>query len=238
MCQAGEFVPKAQAIVGISVDPLDGSYSRILTSFSSLGYSPIVYTHAQIEQGAPIADGVTVLVLSRVATLGAVTNAYVQGVLNYMASGGSVLGEYDGAALMFTDFSQPTAIVTNFSPSFGLVTGSVTGGGALLPLTNSTTYVADPNDPLMAGLPSSFIAGLRSGFAISGYNDNWLHASATFVSAGGTLPVGPFPAVLSGRCGGGRMALFTLNYLSATSTSVPAPFDRLIRNSVSWLIGN
>lgn len=237
LCSAGAFVPKSGVVLGLSIDPADGALGAIVSNFQSLGLNPRVYSREDIADGKPVADGVTVLVISRVVTFTSVTPAYIAGIKSFIASGGSLLGEYDGASLFFSTFTTPAAIVLNLTPSLELFAGSITGGGILLPLVNSTTYVTDAADPLMAGMPSSFLVGSKAAFALTGHNDGWLHISATFTSAGfqGLVPVGTYPAVLSGRCGSGRVAFYMMNHLSVANLS---PISTMVTNTLKWLIGD
>jgi hypothetical protein len=237
LCVDGEFVPKGVINVGLSINPNEGSLSTIVNGFTALGFPPIVYSNAEIASGKPITDGVTVLVIARVATLTNVNADYLEGVRSYIRNGGSIIGEYDGAALFFDHHFGSHSVIPLLNPSLGLFEGDVTGGGALLPLVYSTLYVSDPTDPLMTGLPASFLLGARAAFAVAGFNDNWLHTAAVFNSSGasGTIPAGTWPAVVSGRCGKGRIALFTMNHLQVISLT---PANRMFSNTLNWLVGN
>lgn len=238
LCADGAFVPKGSLKVGLSIDSRDGSVSRVVSTLTAAsgGVPPTVYTFADVASGRPVAEGITVLVVSRVAIFGSITPSYVAGIRAYLASGGSLLAEFDGAALLFDTFATPTNVVLNFNPAFEIFHGLITGGGSLLPIENSTTFVVDANDPLAHNLPSSIATGLRSAFAVTDYNDAWLHSSFSFTSVGtnGVLPIGTFPAVMSTRCGAGRMTLFTLNYLSSNADT---HVRQLTTNALNWLIG-
>lgn len=210
--------------------------SNLTSNLTTRGLAFTFYSAAEIESGQPIVDGKTVLILSR-KTIGApVSQAYVDGVKAYIASGGSVLGEYDAGAFFFTNFTlDPNVAIIPPAPS--LFSGDITGGGILLPISFSTTFVTDSSDPLMQGLPTSIATGVRSAFAVVNYNSNWLHQSASFVTDGnaGLMAPGTYPAVLSGRCGEGRMALYMMNYLNSTSN---ANVDLMFGNTLNWLVGN
>lgn len=237
LCSDGAFVPKPVIRVGLSIDFRNGSnVTNIVNGLIALGYPPTVYDNPDVAAGQPVVDGINVLIVSRIATFGSVDPSYIEGIKSYIASGGSVLAEFDGASMFFSSFATPANIVMNLTPAFELFAGAVTGGGALLPLVNSTTYVTDSNDPLMANIPASFLAGARLGFAVTNFNDSWIHTSATFTSAGyqGQTPVGTFPAVMSARCGQGRVALYMLNYMSSI---IAAPIPTMIQNSIRWLAG-
>jgi len=201
-----------------------------------LGYTPRIYTDAEVASGVLVSEGRTVLVISRKITFNPITQAYIDGVKNFVAAGGSLIGEYDGAALFFTQFSGSNSLIVNLTPSLQLFTGDVTGGGALLPIANSTTTIVDTSDPIMAGVPATFLNGVRAAFAITGFNSQWLHTSATFTSVGtlGLVPAGTFPAVMSGRCGEGRVVLFPLNYFQSLSV---APVNGMVNNAIRWSVG-
>jgi hypothetical protein len=236
LCAVGTFVPKPLIHVGLSVDTTDGSYSAIVTGFTNLGYPPTTYSDVEVASGQPALDGVTVLVLARKVLDAAVTQEYVDGVRAFIQQGGSILAELDGAALFFNTFVGVTPSIPNFDPTFGIFTGQVAGGDAILPITNSTMFVSDPGDPLMAGMPSSMLLGTRSAYAISGFNNSWLHVSATFTATGsGLVPAGTFPAVMSASCGSGRVALFTMNHLSVINRT---PANVMFGNALMWLTGN
>jgi hypothetical protein len=222
--------------VGLSVDATDSSFTAIQTGFTTLGFAPTVYSDQEVIDGVPINDGMAVLVVARKVLDAPVPQAYIDGVRAFIQAGGSVMGEFDGAGLFFNTFVGPGPSIPNFNPSFGIFTGQVAGGDAILPLTNSTMFVTDPSDPIMAGMPSSMLLGTRSAYAISGFNNSWLHVSATFTASGsGIVPAGTFPAVLSGACGSGRVALFTMNHLSVINR---APANTMFRNAVNWLTGH
>ncbi|MCM2277042.1 MAG: DUF4382 domain-containing protein [Oligoflexia bacterium] len=235
ICSEGAFVPKATLRLGLTIDPADSNYTRIISAFQAMGFSPIVYGRDEIAAGKPITDGVNVLVLTRIATFAPLPQSFIESIRAFAAGGGSLLTEFDGSALLFSSYSQPTTIVLNFTPSFQLFGGAITGGGALFPLEYSTTYVVDSSDPIFAGL-GNFNVGVRTAFALTGFNSDWLHPSAQYVSPGfnGLLPIGTFPAVVSGRCGGGRVAAFTMNYFSSITQQ---PVSTMVRNALSWLAG-
>jgi hypothetical protein len=235
MCQVGSFVPKASINIGISTDN-STVVTNLTSNLTSRGLPFTFYSAAEIESGQPVVDGKTVLILAR-KTIGApVSQAYVDGVKAYIASGGSVLGEYDAGAFFFTNFAlDPNIAIIPPAPS--LFSGDITGGGILLPISFSTTFVTDSSDPLMQGLPASMSTGVRSAFAVTNYNNNWLHQSASFVTDGnaGLMAPGTYPAVLSGRCGEGRMALYMMNYFNSTSN---ANVNIMFGNTLNWLVGN
>jgi hypothetical protein len=236
LCSEGEFAPKSELRLGLSINPGDSSLNTILAGFDSLGVTPTIYSDEEIAAGLPAEDGVTVLAISRKVLVDPVSAAYVEGVRSFVAQGGSVMGEYDGAALVFSNFEGTNTVIPNLTPPIQLFEGYVTGGGALLPIMNSTIYVSDPNDPIMAGMPPSFLVGVRAAFAITSFNDSWLHTSATFTSSGqlGLVPSGTYPAVMSGRCGAGRVVLFTSNHFQVMRN---VPVNTMIGNALSWLIG-
>ena len=195
-----------------------------------------IYLDSEIISGLPALEGITVLVISRKVTIQPVSQAYIDAIKSFINQGGSVLGEYDGAALFFDTFSGSNAVMSNVNPALKLFSGTVEGGGALQPLLNSSLYVSDPYDPIMAGLPSTVPSGLRAAFEVSNYNSSWLHASATFSSAGflGLAPTGTYPAVLSGQCGSSRVVLYTMTDLQATG--YPS-IVLMIQNTMHWLAG-
>ena len=239
LCSDGNYVPKGAVKLGISTDTstLDTqtTAANIQAGFQNLGYASTLYTNAEIASKKPIADGITVLVISRVVTLNPLTPDFISGLKSYLSSGGSLMGEYDGAAVLFDQFSGTNPAIPNLTPALSLYSGMVTGGGVLLPISNSTMYVSDPNDPIMQGVPPSFLQGPRASFAVSGQNGDWLHTSGTFVSSGymGLIPAGTFPAVMSGRCGAGRVVLFTMNDFSILNLS---PVNTMVNNALQWLI--
>ncbi len=239
MCLEGTFTPKATLSVGISIDPAEGSMPTIIAGLNSIGVSPVVYPDGDIASGKPIEDGVTVLIISRNVVVEAVDDSYVDGVKNFIANGGSILAEYDGAALLFSTFNNiHTSFITHMTPAISLFDGNAAGGGLLLPVSASTITVTDTSDPIMQGVSSTTISsGLKTAFAISEYDANWLHASATFTSIGYAelVPAGTYPAVMSGRCGTGRVAMFSVNLLQSL-TNLNAQI--MTSNALNWLIEN
>ncbi len=236
LCATGEFVPKGEVRLGLSIDLEETAAQTIISGFAALGHEPTLYSDAEIVQGKPIVDGITVLAISRKVKQQPLTQDYIDGIRNYVAQGGSLIGEYDGAALAFSSFSGSSSVIPNLTPPLHLFDGDVAGGGAVLPLTNSRTFVADPTHPLMQGVPSSFLVGLEAGFAVTNFNSSWLHTSATFTSTGylGLVPAGTFPAVLSGRCGGGRVVLFSLTPFQSMEIE---PINILVVNALNWAVG-
>jgi hypothetical protein len=238
ICQAGEFAPKNSLVAGISIDPGEGSAPSIESGLAAIGIETTEYTDAEIAAGKPVTDGVTVLILSRKVVLAGVDSAYVDGVRSFVAQGGSLLAEYDGAALLFDRYEGLNVSFTgHFSPSIGLFSGNIAGGGLLLPLTFSSAFVIDSTHPIMLGVPTTLSTGLRAAFALSDYPSSWLSPLATFSASGstGSIPAGTFPAVLAGRCGGGRVAILTMNHFSVISDP---GVSTLVQNAVNWLIGN
>ncbi|MBS1962094.1 MAG: hypothetical protein JST04_07760 [Bdellovibrionales bacterium] len=237
LCSSGAFVPKASLVAGISIDPAEGSSATILSGLGAMGITPIQYTDAEIAGGKPMADGVTVLVLSRKVVVSPVNAAYVAGIRSFVAGGGSLLAEYDGAAMLFDRYDGLNVSFTgHFSPSVGLFSGNVAGGGLLLPLSFSSAFVIDTGHPIMMGVPTTLSTGLRAAFAVTDYPSTWLAPLATFSASGstGSIPAGTFPAVLAGRCGGGRVALFPMNHFSVLSNAGVAT---MVQNAFDWLIG-
>lgn len=238
LCTGEAFERKNLLKVGLSIDPSEGSLSRIQSGFTSIGVATQVYTDAEIAAGKPAQDGVTVLVIARKVVLQAVSAAYVSGIRSFIQSGGSILAEYDGAALLAKTYQGvQVSFEGHFTPSVGLLNGNVAGGGALLPIDQSTAHVIDSLHPVMNGVSVNITTGVRAAFAISGYDRQWLETLATFDSTGnsGSLPAGTFPAALAGRCGKGRMALFTMTHLSAMSFT---PVQTMVGNALRWLIGD
>ncbi|MBY0472401.1 hypothetical protein K2X30_14645 [bacterium] len=236
-CKSDAFVPKPQIKIALSVDPNEGSLNVIRSGFQSLGFNATYYSDADILAGKLINDGITVLVIARKVTLQPETQEYVDAVRAYIQNGGSLIGEYDGAAIMFNGFDGNSSIIPNLTPSLELFTGAVAGGGALLPLPASTTHVVNPMDPLMQGVPTDFLVGLKVAFAVTAYDSDWLHPAAVFVSQGtnGLVPAGTYPSVLSGRCGKGRVAMFMMNYFQVMDQD---PINQMVTNTLRWVTGN
>lgn len=236
ICQAGSFTPKSEN-VGLSIDPAEGSSTSIRAGFAAMGIATTLYTDADVAAGKLLADGVTVLVLTRKVVMSATTIDYVSGVRAYLSSGGSLLAEYDGSALLFTQTNGLNISFTgHFTPSIGIFSGNVAGGGLLLPLSYSSMFIIDPTHAITLGLPTPVNSGARAAFAVSGYSSEWLTPLATFTASGmtGSIPAGTFPAVLVGRCGQGRVAAFTMNHFQALAdTNV----QTLVKNAVDWLLG-
>lgn len=236
ICQSGSFTPKSEN-VGISIDPAEGSSTTIRAGFAAMGVATTLYTDAEVAAGKLLTDGVTLLVLTRKVVMTATTEGYVAGVRSYLASGGSLLAEYDGAALLFTQtVGLNVSFTGHFTPSIGIFSGNVAGGGLLLPLNFSSMFIIDPTHPITLGMPTPLNSGARAAFAISGYSSEWLTPLATFTASGmtGSIPAGTFPAVMVGRCGQGRVAAFTMNHFQAlTDMNV----QELVMNTIDWLLG-
>jgi len=238
-CSAGSFAAKSQTKVGMTSDPAEGSQTTILTGLGLIGVTPTVYTDSQIIAGVPQADGITIMIVARKAVVTPVTAAWVTAIRALAISGVSILAEYDGGALVFSQFNGLNAAFTgHMPPSLALFDGNAAGGGLLLPVSASAMNVTDHSDPLMAGISANTVtSGLRTAFAITNFNSDWLHPSASFTSTGfsNLVPAGTFPAVMSGRCGGGRVAIVMMNQLQALSSS--ADVRTLFSNSFHWLAG-
>jgi hypothetical protein len=236
ICLAGEFQPKSVIRVAISSDVRFGTGAQVQSAIQSLGYEVREYSDAEIEAGDLIEDNNTVLILSRKVLLDPLSQAYVSGVRDFVAAGGSILAEYDGAGLLFDNFVETNSITQNMSPPIDLYGGTIAGGGALLPINYSTTYVDNQFHPLMNGVNENFLIGLRSAFALSEYNSDFLEPVASFLANGdsGQLPQGYHPAIVAGACGQGRIALFMMNYFAVIDRR---PVDRLFHNALKWLVG-
>lgn len=238
MCLVGSYAPKASLVTGISIDPAEGSMATIMSGLSAIGINPIVYTDAEIAANKPILDGVTALIISRKVVITAIDSAYVTGIRAYIASGGGILAEYDGAALLFNMFSGlNVAFEGHFNPMVGLFNGNVSGGGLLLPISFSSATVIDGSHPIMSGVPGTINTGLRTAFAISGYDTAWFNTLATYTSNGGSgsIPAGTFPAVMATHCGPTRIAVFTMNHLQALSAQ--SSLQTMTTNAFNWLVG-
>jgi hypothetical protein len=238
-CSAGSFAAKSQIKVGMTNDPAEGSQATILSGLALIGVTPTVYTDSQIIAGVPQADGITVMIVARKAVVSPVSPDWVTAVRALATSGVSILAEYDGGALVFSQFNGlNTAFTGHMPPSLALFDGNAAGGGLLLPVSASTMSITDHSDPLMAGISADTVtSGLRTAFAITDFNSTWLHPSANFTSTGfsNLVPAGTFPAVMSGRCGGGRVAIVMMNQLQALGSS--ADVRTLFNNSFHWLAG-
>ena len=237
VCEGGSFVAKSNIKLGISLDPNEGSAATIEGGFAALGHMPTMYSDAEIASGKPISDGINVLIIARKVVLSAVDQNYIDGVLNYLSqTGGSLITEYDGTALLFTDFAGNNPVISNLDPSLRLFSGNVGGGGALLPVDASTVFVNDSTHPITQGIPTSFNLGLRAGFAITEFDGEWLDAPANFVSQGflDLVPKGTYPAVLAGRCGAGRIAGFTMTHFQVINQE---PVATMINNAIYWVSG-
>ena len=235
LCQNNDFEPKNTIRVGLSVDPNESSATIIESGLTTIGYAPTVYSDQEIIHGNLIADQINVLFIARKVTLAPVDVQYITAIEDYIANGGSVIGEFDGAALFFTDFIGNEPILQNFNPNLGLFTAEVSGGGALIPIPTSTTYITNTAHPVTQGLPNDFLVGLRTAFAITDADIEWLEPLAQFVSDGsGRVPEGTYPAILAGRCNRGRVVLIPMNHLQSTTLS---PVDRLVENSIRWVAG-
>lgn len=235
LCQEGSFAPKGALNLGISIDMSDAVAGSIVNSFTSIGLSPRVYTDREIENRIPELEGANVLVISRKVTLNPVSDAYVEGVKSFIRSGGSIIAEYDGAGMLFSDYLGDDAVLANMNPSLNLFTGTVNGGGVLFPEFDSVTRIIEPDHLLVAGLPSQFINGFRRAYVLTNYNEEWLTPIAEYISSGNFgFPEGTYPAVLGGRCGSGRIAIFTKNYFNAMTQN---PIDRMTLNAINWALG-
>ncbi len=236
-CGRGTFTPKSAIRVGLSIDSADPAYASIVANLQSLGFSPTVYSRAQVEANLPATDGITALVVSRVVTQTANTAAYSAALHTYVNSGGSLITEYDGSGLLFDSVVGSSTILSNMVSLAEFFTGQVSGGGPLLPVQNSRIYVQDPSDPIMQGVAPSYLSGVTSAFGVTGYNASWLHEAATFNSSGtGTsAPAGTYSAVLDGQCGNGRVVIFNMTTFNKIGTA--AAVDTLVRNAFHWVTG-
>lgn len=232
------FASIAHPVVGLASDPSEGSSPYILSSLSSMGYSAASYNEADLLAGTPAAQGVNVLILSRLAAVQATSPELGAAIRSFIQSGGSVIGEYDGAALFFDGVGTGSpSVLANIQPSFALFSGISNGGGLLVPVNTSLLTVTDPTDAIMSGVPTSYLQGNKAAFGISGMNSSWLHVSATFSSAGARNwgPEATYPAVMSGRCNKGRVAFFTMSLLNSSDD---APVQQMFSNAIRWVSGN
>lgn len=237
LCQAGSFESKPTIQIGLSMDPDEGTLPTVEAELSNMGYSPTPYTDTQIENGQLIADGVNVLIIARKILLAAVSPSYVSALHAYIENGGSVIGEYDGAALMFDTFTGGNFTIPNLQPALELFKGVVDGGGILFPMEQSTTYITNALHPVTQGVSSSFVPGFLYGYAMTDYDGTWLSQSAEFVSTGyaNEVPEGTYPAILTGRCNKGRVTLFSLSYFNYLNHS---DVRAIVDNSIQWVTGN
>jgi hypothetical protein len=240
-CTQGSFTPKSSLTVGLATDTSDADSTNALVNafHNGLGVDVTVYDDNQVIAGQPVTDGKTVMVLSRKVIGGAASAGFVNAMVSYMTGGGSVLAEFDGAALLFNEFSGVISPFTDhFATFMGLFSGSIAGGGALFPIVPASSMnVSDPADPIMANVPSTLSTGLRQAFVVTGMNESWLHVSGQFTSSqmNGLAPPGTYPAVLSGRCASNRVSVFTMTHLSALETNPDV--QTMTRNALYWLIG-
>jgi len=241
-CQAGAFVPKGSPMgagrVGLFMDAAEGTLPSVVSGLQAVGITPNVYDDAAVLARQPQADGVAVMILSRKAVFNPIDPAVATEVARWLSDGISVVAEYDGAAFFFDQFAGTQAIAVNLQTShLGLFEGLVSGGGALLPISASTSYTIDSAHPITQGLPPNFLAGVRSAFAFSGYDSRWLSSPIEFTSAGfaNLVPAGTYPGVLTGRCGSSRVVLFSMNYLQSLDQ---APVQALTVNALNWSAGN
>ncbi len=237
ICKDNSFVRKPIIKTGLSIDPKEGSLATITTGLKTLGYTPTLYTDQNIIDGNLITDGINLLIIARKVVLNPVSTRYLDAIESYIVNGGSVIGEFDGAALFFTDFSGTQSIIKNLSPALKFFEAKVSGGGALIPITTSKTYVTNKLHPIMQGMPSDFLVGLRTAFAVTDADIAWLKPLAQFTSdgSGNRVPKGTYPAVMAGRCGKGRVVLVTMNHLQAISLS---PVNTMFGNAIRWATGN
>lgn len=236
LCQEGSFTPKGALNLGASIDMTDSVSGSIVNSFSSIGFSARVFTDLEIENRIPEQEGINVLVISRKVTINPVSEAYVEGIKSFIASGGSILAEYDGAGMLFSEFLGDDAVLGNMDPALNLFTGTINGGSVLFPEADSETHIINPSHSLMSDVPSPFINGFRRAYALTNYNEEWLTSVAEYTSTGNFgFPEGTYPAILGGRCGSGRIVIFTMNYFNALTQ---APIDQMTLNAVSWVLGN
>jgi hypothetical protein len=238
ICIAGDFVPKASPIVALSTDS-EGTAANTIDGLINAGAASVTrYSRSEIEAGTPIVDGANVLVIQLVATLESVSPDYIDGVRALIESGASVVASYDGAALMFDEFGLDivTPPLPNFDPPIALFSGAVHGGGILLPIAASAIHFVDQGHPLASGVGATFSDGnARFAFSIDNFDTEWLHTVATFDSQGfgGLNPVGTYPAILAGRCGEGRVALYTQLLFAHNSPAVQG----MLTNALDWVTG-
>lgn len=231
------FVPRASISVGLAADPAEGSSTYILSTLDAMGFPARMYSESDVIAGAPTADGVNVLLLSRLAAVQATNPELSAAVRSFIQSGGSVIGEYDGAALFFDAIGTGDAsVLANMTPNFALFSGVMNGGGLLVPTSTSLLTVTDPTDAIMKDVPTSYIQGNKAAFGIAGYNSTWLHTSATFSSVGARNwgPEQTYPAVMSGRCAQSRVAFFTMSLLN---TGDDQPVRQMFSNAIRWVSG-
>ncbi|MCG8553885.1 MAG: PKD domain-containing protein, partial [Proteobacteria bacterium] len=189
---------------------------------------------SQIASGRLVTDDVDALIMARKVFSSQVDASYLHAIRSFVAGGGGVVAEYDGAALFFDDFVPGLAIISNLEPALRLFEGTVAGGGIPLPFEDSTIHVTDATHPLMLGVPASFFDGPKLAFALTNL-DSRLRPVAEFVSTdfAEEVPLGTYPAVLAGRCGSARVALYMQTQFQLTLVSPVA--QTLMRNALSWV---
>ena len=237
VCTAGSFSPKASLKAALVMDPNQGALvTQFKDQLSTLGVSTTVYDLDTVETGVLVNEAYNLVILTRVVALEPASEAFLEAIRDYLASGGSLIAEEDGAALFFSEFSGGLPVIANFSPPLSLFEGFVSGGGALLPISSSRAYVTDPEHPIMQGMPTSFLNGLRRAFAVSNFEGSWISTHGNFISTGyqDLVPEGTYPAVMSARCGEGRIVLFPMNFFNVMNQS---PINLMVSNSVHWVMG-
>ena len=97
-------------------------------------------------------------------------------------------------------------------------------------------YFVDQQHPLARGMGASYLHTATAAFSIDNFNEDWLHTVATFISSGfgGLNPAGTYPAILAGRCGEGRVALFSQILFHSVDD---VGEQTLLTNALGWVSG-
>ncbi len=188
------FTADDPALIDVAV--LSTITPQVVSQLSAAGMNAASVTTSDVISGSLVSNEVDVLVLGRLY-LGTVSSAFVDAVDAFVAQGGGVVTEWDGAAYLFDGFHPTYRYSSN--PQSGLFTGQI-GAGQILASDTPLTNVA--SHPVWEGLPPTFSAGGGTEFFYTtyGFDTGQIEVVATFRGNGSTnFPDQDFPAVFVGR---------------------------------------
>lgn len=197
------------------------------------GHRPIQLTAVQVGAGVLVTSGADVFLLGRgTATLGA-TQAYVDGVAQFLNAGGGVVAEFAGVGMFFDAYAADvTPLTVANTPQLGMFQGTVHAGG--LHRRDTPIYKVDLTHPVVAGLPNPFVEydGNDRFFWVE-TNDSSLTVVGEFDGNGAAgFPVGSHPCFLVGCWAGAPIVMGSWDW--ADSVVYNGLNRRMMMNAIAF----
>jgi len=171
--------------------------SGVNSNLTAAGHTVTSLSTLDIENGALTTTAFDTFIFGRAYT-GTVSQQFVDNVSGFVTSGGGLVTEWDGAALLFSGYDTTYRFSTS-NPQAGLLSGQIGAGDFL---ATDTPITLTGSHPVTSGLPGVFSGGGGTEFfyTIYGYDPGEVDVVATFQGNGTTdFPSGTFPAILVGK---------------------------------------